>query len=171
MHMMSQTEGRPRSVVIGSCIRAACMSAVPLSHVHPEPIHEPMSDLLLPLSESPFRIRWVFWMLKLKLLYLSCPWGLHGCLWQVFEGLADLNYQRRQLDTSISYYKETLSQLSRSGAHEALQRQIITKLAAALEIQQAGVVKALSYKNRVPVLINPNQVRDGILGRNYYSSE
>ena len=76
----------------------------------------------------------------------------------MFEGLADLNYQRRQLDTSISYYKESLSQLKQRGAHHTVHKQIVSKLATALEIQRAGVVKAVSYKNREPVLIHQNQV-------------
>ncbi|XP_033633775.1 uncharacterized protein LOC117295314 [Asterias rubens] len=83
--------------------------------------------------------------------------GLQSSLWQVFEGLADLNYQRRQLDTSISYYKESLSQLKQRGAHHTVHKQIVSKLATALEIQRAGVVKAVSYKNREPVLIHQNQ--------------
>ncbi|XP_038073170.1 uncharacterized protein LOC119741481 isoform X2 [Patiria miniata] len=83
--------------------------------------------------------------------------GLQSFLWQVLEGLADLNYQRRQLDTSISYYKETIGQLSQRGAHPSIQRQIVAKLATALEVQRVGVVKAESYKNRVPVLVEPEK--------------
>ncbi|XP_022100866.1 uncharacterized protein LOC110984726 isoform X3 [Acanthaster planci] len=83
--------------------------------------------------------------------------GLHGFLWQVLEGLADLNYQRRQLDTSISYYKETVTQLSHSDAHPSIQRHIVSKLATALEVQRVGVVKAEAYKKRVPVLVEPEK--------------